>query len=373
MELRKGSWKIVILVCALIIYLWMLFIDHSHVLTDISQKITLQKTRVPSRTVLYQSSDRSKIEDVPPDGRTDSKKSQFLSPRNMSGTLEGSISEYQTLKQQGLLPSRQLPTALIIGVKKGGTRALLEFLRLHPAIRAAGSEVHFFDHHYVKGFRWYRRRMPPTLIGQITMEKTPSYFVTSEVPKRVKHMNPGMKLIVVVRDPVTRAISDYTQVKSKRRKMPRFEDLAFLNGSKIVDTSWMPLKIGVYVRHLERWLQYFPLSQFLFVSGERLIADPVTEVTRVQDFLGLKRVICEKHFYFNATKGFPCLLKSEDRATPHCLGKNKGRSHPYIDPMAIGGYGFRLVLKYTRITYIHIVSRKTESIVVKYLLRYLLS
>lgn len=163
--------------------------------------------------------------------------------------------------------------------------------------------------------------MPPTLDGQITMEKTPSYFVTREVPRRVKHMNPGMKLIVVVRDPVTRAISDYTQVKSKRRKMPRFEDLAFVNRSKIVNTSWVPLKIGVYVRHLERWLQHFPLSQFLFVSGERLIADPVMEITRVQDFLSLKRVICEKHFYFNATKGFPCLLKSENRATPHCLGK----------------------------------------------------
>ncbi|XP_025992220.1 heparan sulfate glucosamine 3-O-sulfotransferase 3B1 isoform X2 [Solenopsis invicta] len=333
MELRKGSWKIVILVCALIIYLWMLFVDHSHMLADISQRITLQRTRIPARTALYQGADRSRIEEAPSNVRMDPKKSQSLSSRN--GTLAGGASGYETFKQQGPIPSRQLPTALIIGVKKGGTRALLEFLRLHPAIRAAGSEVHFFDHHYVKGFRWYRRRMPPTLVGQITMEKTPSYFVTSEVPKRVKHMNPGMKLIVVVRDPVTRAISDYTQVKSKRRKMPRFEDLAFLNGSRIVDTSWMPLKIGVYVRHLERWLQYFPLSQFLFVSGERLIADPVMEITRVQDFLGLKRVICEKHFYFNATKGFPCLLKSEDRATPHCLGKNKGRSHPYIDPMAI--------------------------------------
>ncbi|XP_011644428.1 heparan sulfate glucosamine 3-O-sulfotransferase 6 [Pogonomyrmex barbatus] len=336
MELRKGSWKILILVCVLVIYLWMLFVDHSHMLADISQRITLQKTRISARNTMYQSPDRSRIEETPPNGlRTDSKKSQSFPSRNANNTLEGSLSEYQMLKQQGLVPSRQLPTALIIGVKKGGTRALLEFLRLHPAIRAAGSEVHFFDHHYVKGFRWYRRRMPPTLVGQITMEKTPSYFVTSEVPKRVKHMNPGMKLIVVVRDPVTRAISDYTQVKSKRRKMPRFEDLAFLNGSRIVDTSWVPLKIGVYVRHLERWLQYFPLSQFLFVSGERLIADPVMEITRVQDFLGLKRVICEKHFYFNATKGFPCLLKSEDRATPHCLGKNKGRSHPYIDPMAV--------------------------------------
>jgi len=156
MELRKGSWKIVILVCALIIYLWMLFVDHSHMLTDISQRITLQRTRISARTVLYQGPDRSRIEEISSDGRMDPKKTQFLSPRNASGTLEGGTSEYQTLKQQGLIPSRQLPTALIIGVKKGGTRALLEFLRLHPAIRAAGSEVHFFDHHYVKGFRWYR-------------------------------------------------------------------------------------------------------------------------------------------------------------------------------------------------------------------------
>lgn len=165
-----------------------------------------------------------------------------------------------------------------------------------------------------------RQRMPATLEGQITMEKTPSYFVTAEAPRRVQLMDPGTKLIVVVRDPVTRAISDYTQVKSKRSGMPKFEELAFLNGSKVVDTSWAPLRIGVYAKHLERWLNYFPLSQLLFVSGERLIADPAVEITRVQDFLGLKRLISEKHFYFNATKGFPCLLKSEERATPHCLG-----------------------------------------------------
>lgn len=143
-----------VLMCALLIYLWMLFVDHSHMLADISQRITLQKTRISARNVLYQGPDRSRIEEA--DERTSPRKSQPPSSRNASGMPERSVSEYQTLKQQGLLPSRQLPTALIIGVKKGGTRALLEFLRLHPAIRAAGSEVHFFDHHYVKGFRWYR-------------------------------------------------------------------------------------------------------------------------------------------------------------------------------------------------------------------------
>lgn len=52
--------------------------------------------------------------------------------------------------------TRRLPDALIIGVKKGGTRALLEFLRLHPDVRALGSEPHFFDRHYMRGLGWYR-------------------------------------------------------------------------------------------------------------------------------------------------------------------------------------------------------------------------
>jgi len=55
-----------------------------------------------------------------------------------------------------LSSTRRLPHALIIGVKKGGTRALLEFLRLHPDVRALGSEPHFFDRHYARGLTWYR-------------------------------------------------------------------------------------------------------------------------------------------------------------------------------------------------------------------------
>ena len=51
---------------------------------------------------------------------------------------------------------RKLPQAIIIGVKKGGTRALLEFLRVHPDVRAPGPEPHFFDRHYHRGLEWYR-------------------------------------------------------------------------------------------------------------------------------------------------------------------------------------------------------------------------
>ncbi|XP_051023956.1 heparan sulfate glucosamine 3-O-sulfotransferase 3A1 [Acomys russatus] len=227
--------------------------------------------------------------------------------------------------------SKQLPQAIIIGVKKGGTRALLEFLRVHPDVRAVGAEPHFFDRSYHKGLAWYRDLMPRSLEGQITMEKTPSYFVTREAPARISAMSKDTKLIVVVRDPVTRAISDYTQTLSKRPDIPSFESLTFRNRSAgLIDTSWSAIQIGLYAKHLEPWLRHFPLSQMLFVSGERLVSDPAGELRRVQDFLGLKRIITDKHFYFNQTKGFPCLKKAEGSGKPHCLGKTKGRAHPAI-------------------------------------------
>ncbi|MED6283919.1 hypothetical protein CHARACLAT_013969 [Characodon lateralis] len=229
--------------------------------------------------------------------------------------------------------SKKLPQAIIIGVKKGGTRALLEFLRLHPDIRAVGAEPHFFDRNYDKGLEWYRELMPSSSKGQLTMEKTPSYFVTREVPCRIYSMSKDTKLIVVVRNPVTRAVSDYTQTRSKKPDIPSFESLTFKNMSAgLIDTTWSAVQIGMYARHLERWLQFFPMEQLLFVSGERLITDPAGEMARVQDFLGLQRVVTEKYFHFNTAKGFPCLKRPELNTKPHCLGKTKGRIHPNIDP-----------------------------------------
>jgi len=62
------------------------------------------------------------------------------------------------------VPVRRLPQYLIIGVQKGGTGALLEFLNLHPDVRAPEDEIHFFDREkkYSRGLEWYRRQMPAT-------------------------------------------------------------------------------------------------------------------------------------------------------------------------------------------------------------------
>lgn len=67
--------------------------------------------------------------------------------------------------------------------------------------------------YYDQGFDWYRRQMPFSFEGQVTIEKTPNYFVDWEVPERVYNLNSSIRLVLVVRNPIDRAISDYVQLK----------------------------------------------------------------------------------------------------------------------------------------------------------------
>ncbi|MBN3280022.1 MEIOB protein, partial [Polyodon spathula] len=74
------------------------------------------------------------------------------SPVETNRTLQNASSSISVFNSFG---SNKFPQAIIIGVKKGGTRALLEFLRIHPDVRAVGAEPHFFDRFYDKGLEWY--------------------------------------------------------------------------------------------------------------------------------------------------------------------------------------------------------------------------
>uniref|UniRef100_A0A7N5JA38 Sulfotransferase n=1 Tax=Ailuropoda melanoleuca TaxID=9646 RepID=A0A7N5JA38_AILME len=110
--------------------------------------------------------------------------------------------------REGAAPNgsaQQLPQTIIIGVRKGGTRALLEMLSLHPDVAAAENEVHFFDweEHYSQGLGWYLGQMPFSSPHQLTVEKTPAYFTSPKVPERVHSMNPGIRLLLILpADPV---------------------------------------------------------------------------------------------------------------------------------------------------------------------------
>ena len=183
--------------------------------------------------------------------------------------------------------------------------------------------------------------MPFTSKNQLTIEKTPQYFTRSQVPELVYKFNPNIKLILIIRDPTTRAISHYTHYMSHMKIKFKFNNT--LNNSfekgvqenfdKVKKTIW--IRNGIYLFFFKRWLNYFPIEQFLILDGENLIKDPFVEVKKMEKFLNLRPFIQREHFVFNHKKGFYCMNKNLDNKTKECLGGNKGRKHPLVSQSSI--------------------------------------
>ena len=187
--------------------------------------------------------------------------------------------------------SKRAPHSIIIGVRKGGTRALLEMLDIHPEVAVAATEVHFFDwdENYAKGFEWYRDLMPYSYPQQITVEKTPGYFTSALAPERIHAMNSSIKLLLILRDPAERVISDYTQVYFNRlenhKPVQAIENLLVRNGA--LNTRYKAIQRSLYDVHMRTWLRHFPLAQIHIVDGDTLIHDPLPELQKVERFLNL--------------------------------------------------------------------------------------
>lgn len=161
--------------------------------------------------------------------------------------------------------AQRLPQCIIIGARKCGTRALLEFLSIHSRVQIAKDEVHFFDedNKYSLGLDWYRQQMPYSYPDQVTVEKTPAYFVTDLAAERIRVMNSSIKLIVIIRDPVTRLVSDYAQLNANKvakgeKPLRSFEQMVLLpNGD--VDINYKPVRTSIYSIYFARWTEVGPL------------------------------------------------------------------------------------------------------------------
>ena len=239
---------------------------------------------------------------------------------NISAYLRGSL-------------KRRLPECIIIGARKCGTRALAEFLNVHPDIRVS-FEPHFFDvdSSYKKGLEYYRKQMLYTRPGQITIEKTPNYFISRWAAKRIYAFNESIKLIVTLRHPVKRLMSDYAH--ERRDKIHDYDDtieeLALDKKSGDINANYRPVRISKYVIHLKRWLEYFPRKQIHVVDGDNLIVNPVAEIEKIETFLGLEHKVTKDKVYFDQDKGFFCYIVGEVR---QCLSSEKGHQHPRLDPV----------------------------------------
>ena len=245
-------------------------------------------------------------------------------------TSEHNQREVQQLQQR-------FPQCIIIGAMKCGTKALIEFMGMHPNVKINRKDVGFFDkdENYTKGLEHYRAHMPYSYPEDITMEKTPSYFASEDAMKRIRDFNKDIKLIVILRNPITRSMSHFLQLRRKRLiSVERFEDYIIDNVTGEVNVNGTPIiEPSLYVEHMLKWYQYFQRKQIYVVDGDLFVYNPVRQLQKVESFLGLKHWITDLDLYYDSNKGFYCMQVASPDA--HCLGANKGQKHPEIDTVVL--------------------------------------
>jgi hypothetical protein len=216
--------------------------------------------------------------------------------------------------------ARVLPDFLIIGCKKGGTTSLMNWLvehpdvaRMYPSFQRRKSP-HYFDINYARGEAWYRAHFPTRMsvarrehrTGRrpLVGEASPYYMFHPAAPGRVGETLPDVRLIALLREPVSRAYSNYwDRVATGNEDLPTFEAaidaeedrLRDVTPERLCDPGYYSydhdhhsyLARGRYVEHLEPWLSRYGDDQLLVLAAEDLFRHPQETFVTVQRFLGL--------------------------------------------------------------------------------------
>jgi len=200
-----------------------------------------------------------------------------------------------------------LPNFLIVGAQKAATTALYEYLLQHPSIAGGVTkEVHFFDHRFLSGVPWYKSNFLAFNQGvgssenSIMGEASPYYLAHPFVPERVHTACPDVKLIVLLRDPVARAISQYEHERKRGfEKLSLHEALHAecerIKGevARLADPGYRSYPYehytyvtrGLYADQLRCWFEHFPVSQLLILDTKQLRDDPAIVLNKVAKFL----------------------------------------------------------------------------------------
>lgn len=202
------------------------------------------------------------------------------------------------------------PGFLIPGVQKGGTSSLFFYLSQHPQIGTPDTkEVHFFDHKYDKGIDWYLGCFATESAGIVLSgEASPYYYFHPLAARRIAGHFPGIKLIVLFRDPVARAYSHYIMERMRGNEPLQTFDEALAAESARLAGSVQKIISGecrfdfnhqmysykargmYYIQTLE-WLSHFPREQFLFLKSERFFTDPETVLKKIYEFLAVDPIL----------------------------------------------------------------------------------
>lgn len=212
----------------------------------------------------------------------------------------------------------RLPDFLIVGGMKCGTSSIGHNLHGHPNIHMArgGYEVHFFDRtiNFNQGLDWYRAHFPEQAGVTAYGDKTPTYIDIKNLD-RIHATLPSAKLIMIMRDPVSRFQShyNYTQ-RPKVKDQVREAHAREFKIDHLTDPSF-DLRIldrGFYANQLEHVFRLFPREQVHVAFLEDFKSDEREAYNRILDFIGVERVPIElKRFNEQGTYLFPFSEKAK--------------------------------------------------------------
>ena len=145
-----------------------------------------------------------------------------------------------------------LPNFLHIGPSKSGSTWLHEVLIGHPEVYLSqAKDLYFFNRYYDRGPGWYRAQFRSALPEhKIIGEVCPDYLSCAEAPERIHAcLGPDVRLMVTLREPISRAFSSYLYLAKHGEAAPTFRDTT--------KTSPELLEEGRYATHLRSYLRYF--------------------------------------------------------------------------------------------------------------------
>ena len=212
---------------------------------------------------------------------------------------------------------RMLPSFLILGGSRSGNTSLFAYLTEHPNIMPGSLKAFFFFQNITNNTTsFYRSQFPIKRKNLITCDSTSSYFVHPLIPARVHKLLPSAKLIVILRNPVERAYSEFHYTVALGLELTEnFEDVIKSELKRIEIGNKKPelkientnynhfafshLRDGLYVQHLERWLKFFPNEQLLVLHTKDLSTNFDNTLAKTFEFLNLPKYQIENRIEKN--------------------------------------------------------------------------
>jgi len=236
-------------------------------------------------------------------------------PRPVYQNVVARYHDVRRLTGTGAGRGRALPEFVIIGAAKAGTTSLYGWLSEHPCVApATQKEVHYFDYNHFRGVDWYRAHFPTTRelgamsrwaeVPCVTGEASPSYISHQWAPERLAKLLPSARLIVMLRNPVERAYSQFQMSRRENEEpLESFAQAAAAEEDRLAGERercladprynswaigcWSYLMRSRYAEQLERWFELFNREQFHVVTLEDIAEDPQRVLDGVHEFLGL--------------------------------------------------------------------------------------